>query len=267
MKKIAIIGGGNLGSALAKGLIRSQVCKPQQLYITYKEGDTPVALSEPDINTGTDNLKAAKDANLIFIAVKPAQVKEVLKETLSSLSPSAIIISFASGVDTGSLSKWTDMKHPIFRAMPNTALSIGQSMTCLSSVNATSEQENEVKAIFEKLGSAILIPEELMSGATVLTGCGIAFALKYIRAATMGGIEIGFKPELALEIAAQTVKGAAELLLESGNHPEVEIDKVTTPGGITITGLNEMEDQGFSSALINGIISSFEKINKESHGE
>ena len=144
--------------------------------------------------------------------------------------------------------------------MPNTAIAIRESMTCIATVNGSNNHIEEVIDIFNHLGQAIKISEELMNGSTVLAACGIAYALRFIRAATQGGIEIGFDAATAQTIASQTVRGAAGLLIKGGKHPEWEIDKVTTPAGITIAGLNEMEHQGFSSSLIKGVLTSFEKI-------
>jgi pyrroline-5-carboxylate reductase len=151
---------------------------------------------------------------------------------------------------------------PIFRAMPNTAIAIQESVTCLCNNGASEDQIKHVTDLFNQLGITISIDEKLMDAATVLGACGIAYALRFIRAATQGGIEIGFDATTASLIAAQTVKGSAELLLKGNRHPEEEIDKVTTPKGCTIAGLNEMEHQGFSSSLIKGICTSFEKIGK-----
>jgi pyrroline-5-carboxylate reductase len=151
---------------------------------------------------------------------------------------------------------------PIFRAMPNTAIAIQESVTCLCQSGASDEQLKYVTELFNQLGITIPIDEKLMDAATVLGACGIAYALRFIRAATQGGIEIGFDAKTANLISAQTVKGAAELLLKLNRHPEEEIDKVTTPKGCTIVGLNEMEHRGFSSSLIKGIGASYDKIVK-----
>jgi pyrroline-5-carboxylate reductase len=145
--------------------------------------------------------------------------------------------------------------------MPNTAIAIRESMTCISYNKAEPGQVDFVKNLFEKLGRVTIIDEKLMDAATVLGACGTAFAMRFIRANIQGGIEIGFDAEKAAFIAAQTIKGAAQLLLTHKSHPEYEIDKVTTPKGCTIAGLNEMEHQGFSSSLIKGLLTSFKKIN------
>lgn len=260
INKIAIVGGGNLGSAIAKGLIHTSSISAASVFVTRRRSQLLAPLSQLGITTGSDNISAVNGADVVFLAVKPYQIKTVLDEVMPELSSKAIIISLATGIDNQKLLTLTGGQHPVFRAMPNTAVAIGQSMTCISGMNASEEQTDVVQALFEKLGSVQIIPEELMAGATVLAACGIAFALRFIRAATQGGIEIGFGSELALKIASQTVKGAAHLLIEGDSHPEAEIDKVTTPRGITISGLNEMEHQGFSSSLIKGLMTSFEKI-------
>jgi pyrroline-5-carboxylate reductase len=146
--------------------------------------------------------------------------------------------------------------------MPNTAAAVGESMTCLCAGSEHQIALEKVKQVFDQIGSTLVIPENLMSSATILGACGIAFFMRYIRAASQGGIQVGFHAADAQFIAAQTARGATSLLLESGNHPEREIDKVTTPMGCTIAGLNEMEHNGLSSALIKGIVLSYNDLNK-----
>jgi pyrroline-5-carboxylate reductase len=261
-KKIAIIGGGNLGSAIAKGLVFSKAVPPKLIHVTRRRTKLLYELAKMGIATGDDNVAAVKKASIVFLAVKPYQITAVIEEIKEHLAANARIISLAAGVETEKLLQMVGPAWPVFRAMPNTAIAIGQSMTCVTTSNATQEQQNEIEQLFKKLGDVEFIPEELMPGATVLAACGIAFALRFIRAATQGGVEIGFGSDLALKITSQTVKGAAQLLIEGGAHPEAEIDKVTTPRGITISGLNEMEYKGFSSSLIKGLLTSFEKIDK-----
>ncbi|TLX77599.1 pyrroline-5-carboxylate reductase [Labilibacter sediminis] len=259
-KKIAIIGGGNLGQAIANGLINSEIIPAANLTVTRRRTNLLASLKELGVNTISDNKEAVKEADIIFLGVKPYQIQQIIEEISPEVNDNAIIISLATGIDSLEIEKHFGKELAIFRAMPNTAIAIGQSMTCISSHNATEEQDKIVLALFEQVGQALIIPEELMASATVLAACGIAFALRFVRAATQGGIEIGFGAELALKIASQTVKGAADLLINAGTHPEHEIDKVTTPRGVTISGLNEMEHQGFSSSLIKGLLTSFNKI-------
>ena len=197
---------------------------------------------------------------MILLAVKPFQIKEVLELIAPALTPEHIVISVVTGVSLEEMKSVIQKDIPLFRAMPNTAIAIRESITCISSVHTTEDDKIYVNNLFLTLGKIALIDEKLMNAATVLGACGTAFAMRYIRANIQGGIEIGFDAATASLIAAQTVKGAAELLLTTHTHPEQEIDKVTTPKGCTIAGLNEMEHQGFSSSLIKGISASFAKI-------
>jgi pyrroline-5-carboxylate reductase len=200
---------------------------------------------------------------VIIVALKPYNVKDVLEGLKKNFDASKhIVISVVTGIFLKDLASIVDQGVPIFRAMPNTAIAIQESVTCLCHQSASTDQVKYVTDLFNQLGITIAIDEKLMDAATVLGACGIAYALRFIRAATQGGIEIGFDAKTANLISAQTVKGAAELLLKLNRHPEEEIDKVTTPKGCTIVGLNEMEHQGFSSSLIKGIGASYDKIVK-----
>ncbi|MBC8034321.1 MAG: pyrroline-5-carboxylate reductase [Chitinophagaceae bacterium] len=262
-RKIGIIGGGNLGTAIAEGLLNSGFAKPADLTISKRNTATLSALKEKGVTIASDNHTAVKNSELIILAVKPFQVKEVLEGISADLSDSRhMLVSVITGIFIQDIIEITGKSLPIFRAMPNTAIAIQQSMTCLSSFNASREQIQYVEALFNTVGRVANIEEKLMDAATVLGACGTAYAMRYIRANIQGGIEIGFDAFTASLIAAQTVKGAAELLLQNGTHPEQEIDKVTTPKGCTIAGLNEMEHQGFSSSIIKGIAVSFNKIIK-----
>ena len=261
-KKIAIIGGGNLGTAIAEGLIKSKFCKASDITITKRNIATLKELSAKGVHITSDNAAAVKNSELVILAVKPFQVSEVINGFKKELTTKHLLVSVVTGVLISEIEELIKKKLPVFRAMPNTAIAIQQSMTCISLTNATAEQTNYVKELFTTLGKVTMIDEKLMEAATVLGACGTAFAMRYIRANIQGGIEIGFDAGTANLIAAQTVKGAAELLLQNGTHPEQEIDKVTTPKGCTIAGLNEMEHQGFSSSLIKGIATSYNKISK-----
>jgi len=261
--KIAIIGGGNLGAAIAEGLIKSGFVTPQHITITRRNIDALQHLKVQGVNTTSNNKEAIQNSNVIIVALKPYNVKEVLEGLKENFDASKhIVISVVTGVSLKDLTAIVDHGVPIFRAMPNTAIAIQESVTCICHSGAKNDQVNYVKELFDQLGITVAIDEKLMDAATVLGACGIAYALRFIRAATQGGIEIGFDAKTASLIAAQTVNGAAELLLKGNRHPEEEIDKVTTPKGCTIAGLNEMEHRGFSSSLIKGVITSYEKIGK-----
>lgn len=261
-KKIAIIGGGNLGTAIAEGLIKSKFCKPADITITKRNITTLDHLVKKGVMVTSDNNAAIRNSELVIMAIKPFQVSEVLNSVKKDLTAKHILVSVVTGVLINDIAEIIKKKIPVCRAMPNTAIAIQESMTCLSFSNASAAQIAFVKGLFETLGRVTIIDEKLMDAATVLGACGTAYAMRYIRANIQGGIEIGFDAATATLIAAQTVNGAAELLLQKGTHPEQEIDKVTTPKGCTIAGLNEMEHQGFSSSLIKGIATSYNKIVK-----
>ncbi len=262
MKKIAIIGGGNLGTAIAEGLLKSKFCKAGDITVTKRKIDSLQVLAKRGVKVTSDNALAVSAADIIILAVKPYQVAEVLGSFKQAVNSKHILVSVVTGVLIKDIENVLVKKIPVFRAMPNTAIAIQQSMTCISYSNAAIAQVNFINKLFAVLGRVAVIDEKLMDAATVLGACGTAYAMRYIRANIQGGIEIGFDAATASLIAAQTVKGAAELLLEKGSHPEQEIDKVTTPKGCTIAGLNEMEHQGFSSSLIKGIATSYNKIVK-----
>lgn len=262
-KKIAIIGGGNLGSAIAEGLINNNFISSANVMITKRNVQTLQALRERGVNISSDNNEAASFGDVIIIAVKPFQVQEVLFAIKEQLEERHILVSVVTGVFIRDINSIIEKQIPVFRAMPNTAIAIGESMTCICNQNASKEQVKYVEQTFDQLGKTITIDEKLMDAATVLGACGTAYAMRYIRANIQGGIEIGFSAAVASLIAAQTVKGAADLLLKNNSHPEQEIDKVTTPKGCTIAGLNEMEHQGFSSSLIKGLTASYKKITTE----
>lgn len=260
MKTIGIIGGGNLGTAIAAGLLKSHFATPAQITVTKRNTETLVSLKEQGINIHSDNNRAVAENEVIILAIKPFQIKEILESIREQLTPNHILISVVTGISLDEIKSIAGNEVSIFRAMPNTAIAIQESITCISSLQANDEQKKYVESLFSKLGKIANIDEKLMNAATVLGACGTAYAMRYIRANIQGGIEIGFDAKTASLIAAQTVKGAAELLLTTNTHPEQEIDKVTTPKGCTIAGLNEMEHQGFSSSLIKGIAASYNKI-------
>jgi pyrroline-5-carboxylate reductase len=261
MNKIAIIGGGNLGTAIAEGLISNGFVSPANVMITKRNLQTLQTLAAKGIQISNDNNEATNFADVIIVAVKPFQVQEVLLGIKASLQQGRhILVSVVTGIFIKDIYSIIEKQIPVFRAMPNTAIAIRESMTCICNQNADAEQITFVEDTFNQLGRTITIDEKLMDAATVLGACGTAYAMRYIRANIQGGIEIGFSASVASLIAAQTVKGAAELLLRNNSHPEQEIDKVTTPKGCTIAGLNEMEHQGFSSSLIKGLTASYKKI-------
>jgi pyrroline-5-carboxylate reductase len=255
-KKIAILGGGNLGQALARGWGESKNFAPRDIHVTRRNAGQLDELEDAGYSVSSDNPKAVEQCELILLAVQPQQLNPLLDDIRSSIDASRHrVISLVSGVDVARLRKTLGPDVPIVRAMPNTAVSIGESMTCLGADDAPASALAEATELFRLVGETLVIDEEMMVPATALCACGIAFFLRAVRAASQGGIEIGFHPDEAIALAAQTARGAASLLLgNAAAHPEAEIDRVTTPRGCTIAGLNEMEHQGFSSAMIKGIL-------------
>ncbi|WP_295676753.1 pyrroline-5-carboxylate reductase [uncultured Mucilaginibacter sp.] len=265
---IAILGSGNIGLSLAKGLVKAGICKPQQISLTRRNVGALAAYAELGYHTTDNNLKAVRKADYVVLAVLPQQLNKLLDEIRPSIRPEKqLLISVVSGVSCADIRQQLDLNVQVIRAMPNTAIAIGQSMTCIATDNGTPKNINFARSFFETVGVTIQINEELMTSATALCACGIAFFLRSIRAASQGGTEIGFHAHDALKMAAQTAKGAADLLLQLSSHPEQEIDKVTSPSGCTIAGLNEMEHNGFSSAMIKGIKLSAAKAGDLYHKE
>jgi len=262
--KIAIIGTGNLGYSIALGILNQSQFNYEQLYLTKRNTNSLESLKKlPKVAVLSDNKKAVSDANIILITVQPNQLQNVLEEIKDVLNAEThTVISCVTGRKINDIEKVLGNEIGIIRSMPNTAISVGQSMTCLSANKSGIKNMNLAKTIFDALGSTMYIEEKLMQAATVICASGIAFWMRLIRATAQGAVQLGFEAKKAQELAMQTCLGSASLLVESGNHPEQEIDKVTTPSGCTISGLNEMEQQGLSAALIKGLVTSFEKINK-----
>jgi len=258
---LAVLGCGNIGSAIAKGLTKSGMAA-DNITLTRRKLEPLTELAEAGFQTSIDNANAVQNAKIILLTVLPSQLMDLLDDISSSLSENHLLISIVSGVSITEIQEKVGKDIPIIRAMPNTAAVLCESMTCLSSLPQFSQELKTAQTLFEKVGNTLVIDETQMASATALCACGVAFFLRAIRAASQGGIEIGFHSDEAFTIAAQTARGAATLLLDNDSHPEAEIDQVTTPMGATIAGLNEMEHQGFSSAMIRGITTSTEKVTR-----
>ena len=263
--KISIIGVGNLGYSIAVGILSQKKeinCK--SLYLTKRNVSGLEHLEKVSmVKTTTDNKRAVRYSNVVIIAVQPAQLVGVLEEIKDVIDPKKhTVISVATGRKIEEIEAVIGAEVPIIRSMPNTAISVGQSMTCLSANDKGKENFYKAKSIFNALGETMCIEEKLMQAATVICASGIAFWMRLIRATTQGAVQLGFHSEEAQKLSMQTCLGAASLLIDSQNHPEQEIDKVTTPSGCTIEGLNEMEHQGLSSSIIKGLVTSYEKINQ-----
>lgn len=262
--KIAIIGCGNLGISIVNGLLEQPNFQAHNLHVTKRNPENLLYLQDKGVRVHSDNLIAAQEADLVILGVKPYNVSAILKEIKPALDPKKqVIISLATGITLDEMYTVLDPQMTVFRAMPNIAADIQESITCICGRNQSESSEEKVKQLFNSIGFSITIDEGLMEAATILGACGIAYVLRFMRAMIQGGIQIGFDAKTASKIVNQTVKGAAELMIQKQIHPEEAIDKVTTPKGCTIVGLNEMEHQGFSAAMVRGILVSFEKIEKK----
>jgi len=258
--KIAIIGTGNLGHSIAKGLITTNAIT--SLYLTKRNlEDIKEFEGYKNVHLTTDNIEAVKNSDILIFTVQPRHFEGVLSEIESLLTEKHVLISTITGYSISRIEGIVGKEQFLIRAMPNTAIAVGKSMTCLCSNEYGKKRIKIAEAIFNRLGTSIAIPETQMQAATVVCASGIAFWMRLIRATTQAAIQLGFDAKEAQELAMHTCEGAASLLITTGNHPEQEIDKVTTPRGCTIEGLNEMEHKGLSSSLIQGMVSSFNKIN------
>ena len=258
--KIAIIGAGNMGGATARGLAKGSIVATADIYVSNPSMPKLEALKAefPEINTTTDNVEAASAADMVVLAVKPWKVVEVLDQIKPHLDyRRQVVASMVGGLGIAQLSEWLDKGDGVLPAtyliIPNTAIATMSSMTFIASARSTDAQDTLLVDVFNELGEAMLVDEGLIPAGTSLASCGIAYALRYIRAAMEGGVELGFRADDAKRIVMQTLRGAADILAANGSHPEAEIDRVTTPGGLTIKGLNAMEAAGFTPSVIEGL--------------
>lgn len=255
--KIAIIGAGAMGGAMADGFIKSGAVKPADISVANPTAQKLEHFALQGASVTTDNKTAADGADIVVIAVKPWLVEQVVNELKPVLNYTRqTVITVAAGISGSQFTAWLkkdDAVPQTFIVIPNTAIAVLASMTFIVPVNATADTTATIKALFDSVGQAMVTDERHLGAGMTLASCGIAYAMRYVRAAAEGGVELGFKANMAKDIVLQTMKGAVELLQANGNHPEAEIDKVCTPGGLTIRGLNEMEHAGFTSAVIRGL--------------
>ena len=250
--RVAVLGAGNVGSAVALGWQRAGLFQPNEVVLIRRNLD---ALDPRLKFTQSCQASSANDADVVFAALPVAALKPVLQEL--DLTRDQVLLSCVAGVSRHELLRVTCAT--VGRAMPNVAAAVNQSMTCIA---ADGDALSEAERLFAPLGRVERIAEPLMDSATVLCACGLAFFLRSVRSASQGGVEIGFHADEAQRLAAQTALGACSLLLEPDGvaHPEQGIDRVTTPNGCTIVGLNQLEHGGFSSAFIKAIVHSKRRL-------
>ena len=261
MKKVGIIGCGNLGLSILKGIQKNN--SELTVYASKRNLDSLDIENFGNAIITSDNELLIKNCDVLIVALKPYTILPFLTDHKDMIDSSRhTIVSAATGVTINQMSAVVDKGVGIYRVMPNTASSVNESITAMCSNSDLLERRPEIESLFQSIGDVVFIEENLMESATILGACGVAYVLRFMRAMIQGGIEVGFDATTATKIVSQTMKGASELIIKNGTHPEQEIDKVTTPKGCTIVGLNEMEHAGFSSALIKGIVTSYQKIEK-----
>lgn len=261
MTRIAIIGAGNMGGAIARGLAQS--APEMAACITVANPSMPkldaLKADFPEMNITQSNVEAVAGADFVILAVKPWKMAGVVAQIAPHLElPRQAVVSVAGGMGTEQLSALFEQAGsplpPLYYLIPNTAVAVRSGVTLITGVRTTPERDAVLLELFNRLGYARIVEERLMNGGMILASCGIAFVMRYLRAMTEGGVELGYYPADALQIVMHTMRGAVDLLQANGTHPEQEIDRVTTPGGITIRGLNEMERAGFTTSVIDGLL-------------
>ncbi|MEG0807836.1 MAG: pyrroline-5-carboxylate reductase [Alistipes sp.] len=254
--KLAILGGGNMGGAIAFGAVDRKIVAAVDVTISHPSRTLCELLEQHGhrVELTTDNRKAVEEADVVVVAVKPWLAEEVFGEIATVLRPNQIVVSIVASATLSTLASYLGKpQQPIFRVIPNTAITLGRSATFVCHQHATEAQCNSISALFEPLGALFFVEEAQMEAVTALSSCGIAYAFKYIDAAVTGGVTLGVDRAQALRIVMQTIEGALALLDANNSQPQTEIDKVTTPGGITLRGLAAMEQAGFSQAVIAGL--------------
>jgi pyrroline-5-carboxylate reductase len=255
-KIIAVLGAGNIGRALIGGLLRGGVVEPDRIRATRRNPESVGELADvfSGIRAGTDNHEAVADAEIVVIAVKPRQAEEVLSSIMGHLRPDAVLISVLAGITTAQLAGALGTDTAVVRAMPNTPSLVDEGATAIAAGRyATQDHLALAHDIFASVGKVEIVPEDLMDAVTGLSGSGPAYVYMVIEALTDGGVKQGLARPQALRLAAQTVYGAAKLVLETGKHPAILRDEVTTPGGTAIAAVADLEAHGLRTMLIDAV--------------
>lgn len=247
-----------MGGATAEGLIKGSYVSNEDICVADPSHTIRNRFINMGITATPSNQLAAQGADIVCVVVKPWLVEQVLKGIKGVLDyQQQVLVVVAAGVSSASINEWMEKDGnmiPTFLVIPNIAIAQLQSMTFIvPAIAAEQRHTDQVKALFDSMGRTIITDEKHLGAGTTLASCGIAYAMRYVRAASEGGVELGFKADDAKQIVMQTMRGAVELLQATGLHPEAAIDLVTTPGGVTIKGLNEMEHAGFTSSVIRGL--------------
>lgn len=253
---IAVIGAGHMAGALIGGLIRSKLVPAKAIIAARRSADALAELQKKwGVRTSIDNKKAVAGADIVIIAVKPQMAKKVLAELAGTVKKSQLVISVMAGVTTAAINKALDCDCPVVRAMPNTPCLVDAGATAVSAgAHASQKDLAKAQAMFESVGQAVILPESAMDAVTGLSGSGPVYIYMVIEAMIDGGVKMGIPRAVAAKLAAQTVFGAAKLVIETGKHPAILKDEVTTPGGTAINAIHVLESKGLRSVLIDGIV-------------
>lgn len=259
-RRIAFVGAGNMGGALIRGILKAALLPASQVVASTPETDQLALLAEafPGLVTTANNCEAVAKADIVVIAVKPQIIRKVLREIQSDVPREALVLSVAAGVPIDFIHGI--LQRRVARAMPNTPAVVGMGATAVSFSSDCDERDiAAVKAIFTAVGMVTTVDESLLDAVTGLSGSGPAFIFTIIEALADAGVKVGLPRKKAQALAAQTVVGSARLLIDSGEHPGVLKDQVTSPGGTAIAGLHTLEEGGLRTTLINAVQSATER--------
>jgi pyrroline-5-carboxylate reductase len=253
--RVAILGAGKMGGILLQAFLKNNLLLPDQLLATVQHPDRALALSAQfAVNVGTDNLAAARQADVILLGVKPMQVPALITEILPALNPSKLVLSFAASVKTRAIEDAAGCDLAVIRAMPNTPALLSAGATALCSGRfVTPEQIALAQRIFSTVGRTVVVEEKHMDAVTGLSGSGPAFLYIIIEALAEAGVNVGLPRDVATMLAAQTAYGSARMVLETGYHPALLKDAVTTPAGTTVDGILALEEGGLRATLIKAV--------------
>lgn len=253
--RIAIIGAGKMGSILAQAFLRSKLFQPDHIYATVAHEERAQLLTQQlHISVSTDNLKAVQSADVILLGVKPQQMADVVRSFAPALSPSKLLISFAASVKTSAIEEAAHSEVSVIRAMPNTPAMLGAGITAICRGQFVNNNQLALaEKIFSTVGRTVIVDEKHMDAVTGLSGSGPAFLYIIIEALAEAGVNVGLPRDIATLLAAQTTFGAAKMVLETGSHPALLKDEVTTPAGCTVEGILELEEGGVRVTLIKAV--------------
>jgi pyrroline-5-carboxylate reductase len=254
-KTIGVIGAGHIGAAVIGGLIKAKLTSPKNIIASRRSESSLAELAKTfGIHTTTDNKKVAKASDIIVLAIKPMNARDVLTEIKEEVTSSKVIISVMAGIKTSFINSFLGVECPVIRTMPNTPVMVDSGATAISKGKFASEEDLKIaNTIFKSIGTVEVVPENLLDAVTGLSGSGPAYIYMVIEAMTDGGVKMGIPRQIAFKLAAQTVYGAAKLVIETGKHPAILKDEVTTPGGTAIAAVAELEMHGLRTMLINAV--------------